>query len=389
MKRVSFPIGILLLLLLGVSAFAQQRTVVTLLHFSDYHSHAVPFYSEGQGNTAGIARALAYLKSVADDPHTLIFNGGDTINRGAPAWSDKYQCTEWNWWNGTVDAMAFGNHDADYGPEVFARCRTQITYPLLSANTLDDQGQPVFRYEDKTYAVFSIGGVKIGVFALAGSDFDRLVKPEFRPVPGATFADRTQTARQIVQALREREQVNAVVLIGHASYEDDLTLAQTVPGIDIIFGTHSHRREALTHIPNTKTVIISPFQYLTYISKLELTFTDGVLSDVNGSLVRMDNKLPEDRDIARRVTQMQADLEADPQYTFLFQPIGEAGVELSTQGQVNGESVLGNFSYERRRRRTWRLPPPAASASRSRPERSARRPSARRFLTRIESWSIQ
>ncbi|HKA54958.1 MAG TPA: 5'-nucleotidase C-terminal domain-containing protein, partial [Candidatus Binatia bacterium] len=131
-------------------------------------------------------------------------------------------------------------------------------------------------------------------------------------------------------------------LIGHASYEDDLALAQAVPGIDVIFGSHSHRREELTHIPGTKTLIISPFQYLTYVSRVELKFTDGELRDVSGGLVRMSNDLPQDPQIARQVAQMQADLEADPLYAPLFQPLGVAGVELSTQGQVTGESVLGD-----------------------------------------------
>src|SRR5262249_24920694 len=121
----------------GVPVSAAQHATVTLIHFSDYHSHAVPFYSEGQADNAGIARVIAYLKPLADDPDTLIFSGGDTMNRGAPAWSDKYQCTEWGWWNGVVDAMAFGNHDADYGAEAFARCRAHISYPILSANTSD------------------------------------------------------------------------------------------------------------------------------------------------------------------------------------------------------------------------------------------------------------
>ncbi len=65
MKSVSFLTGTLLLFLIEVSAFAERHTTVTLLHFSDYHPHAVPFYSEGQTNSAGIARAIAYLKPLA------------------------------------------------------------------------------------------------------------------------------------------------------------------------------------------------------------------------------------------------------------------------------------------------------------------------------------
>jgi 5'-nucleotidase/UDP-sugar diphosphatase len=346
MKKIVVVLVTLTLLLAAVPVSAQQAATVTLLHFSDYHSHAVPFYSEGEEGTAGIARAIAYLKPFAADPNALIFDGGDTMNLGSPAWSDKYQCAEWPWFNDIVDAMALGNHDADYGPDVFAKCRAGVTYPILSANTLDASGQPLFQSNGKTYMVFDVDGVKIGVFALAGPDFDRLIKPAQRPAAGATFADWTQSARQIVQALREQEHVNAVVLIGHALYEDDLALAQAVPGIDLIFGTHSHREEGLTRIPGTDTVIISPYQYLTYVSKVELTFAGGKLSGVKGDLVRMNNKLPQDPETAQKVSQMQADLQADPQYAPLFQPIGEAAVALSTEGLVTGESVFGNFAMD-------------------------------------------
>jgi 5'-nucleotidase/UDP-sugar diphosphatase len=334
---------VFMLFLAVTPALAQGRATVTLLHFSDYHSHAVPFYSEGQANSAGIARLIAFLQPYANDPNSLILNGGDMMNFGAPAWSDKYHCAEWPWFNGIVDAMAFGNHDADYGPDVFADCRSKIDYPILSANTLDAGGQPLFQDSGKTYKVFELNGVKIGVFALAGPDFDRLIRPAQRPAAGATFADRTATARQVVAALRDTEKVNAVVLIGHALREDDIALAQAVPGIDIIFGSHSHRKEDLFKIPGTSTWMISPFQYATYVSKLELEFSDGTLSGVSGGLARMGADLQPEPRITALVEPMQAALQSDPQYAALFQPIGTAAVELSTDGQFTGEAVLGNF----------------------------------------------
>jgi 5'-nucleotidase / UDP-sugar diphosphatase len=333
----------LLPLLLLAFAPAPQTSTVTILHFSDYHSHAVPFYSEGQAGTAGIGRLIAYLQPYANDPNALIFSGGDMMNLGTPAWSDKYRCAEWPWFNGIVDAMALGNHDSDYGPEVFADCRKQIRYPILSSNTLDSGGRPLFEYGGKTYQVFEAGGARIGVFALAGPDFERLVQPALRPAAGATFGDRVVSARQVVAALRDQEKVNAVVLIGHALREDDIALAQAVPGIDIIFGTHSHRKEELFKIPNTNTWMISPFQYATYVSKLQLQFSNGALAGVSGGLVRMGSDLQPEPRIEAMVARMQADLQNDPQYAPLFQPIGSAAVELSTEGQFSGEAVLGNF----------------------------------------------
>jgi 5'-nucleotidase/UDP-sugar diphosphatase len=345
MRTRTLMTAVVVLVLLGASSVsAQQEDItITLLHIADYHAHAVPFYSEGAAEVAGVARAIAYLETYADDPNVLILSGGDMLNEGSPAWSDKYQCAEWPWFNGLVEAMAFGNHDADYGAEVFAECQAQIDYPILGSNVLDGDGQPLFQYDGKTYEVFDVGGVKIGVFAAVGPDFEGLLKPETMPAPGVTFADRVETAQEVVRILREEEQVDAVVVIGHALYEDDVALAQAVPGIDLIFGSHSHLKEELMPIPDTDTVIISPFQYLTYISKVEFTFSDGELSDVRGELVQMSPDLLQDPEIAQLVAQMQAELEADPDYAHLFQPIGEATVELSTDGQFTGEALLGDL----------------------------------------------
>lgn len=294
---------VLALLLLSLPSFAQTK--VTLLHFSDYHSHALPFYTE-DGERGGIAHAIGYLRA-QKKADALVFSGGDTVNKGAPAWSDKYQCAEWTWFNGIVSAMAFGNHDADYGRAAFDKCKAAAKYPILSANTSGFPGR----------AVFKANGVRIGVFALAGSDFPQLVKE-----PGFTFTDPVAAAREQVQLLRNKDHVDAVVMIGHNEQEADYALAQAVPGIDLIFGSHSHLRRDLVQIPGTNTAYISPSQYLTFISRVELTIDKGRVTDVKGGLIPVDASLPEDPLIAARVKKMQADLEKDPQYADLFTIIG-------------------------------------------------------------------
>ena len=289
-------------------------TTITLLHFSDYHSHALPFYTD-EGERGGIARAIAYLRA-QKKAGALVFSGGDTVNKGAPAWSDKYRCSEWRWFNGILDAMAFGNHDADYGRDAFEKCRAGLRYPILSANTDGLRGT----------AVFDVRGVRVGVFALAGDDFPKLVT-----VPGFTFTDSLAAAREAVRALRNDQKANVVVMIGHQEEEADSAMARAVPGIDIIFGSHSHLKHDLAQIPDTSTVYISPSQYLTYISRLEVVVADGRVKTVRGGLIPVDDSLPADGRIARRVANMQRDLERDPQYRDLFTVIGRLDAPLSTE----------------------------------------------------------
>ncbi len=289
---------------------------VTLLHFSDYHSHALPFYAGPSGEQGGIARAIGYLKR-EKRRGALVFNGGDMMNKGAPAWSDRYRCAEWPWLNGIVDAMAFGNHDADYGLLELARCRAAIRYPVISANTTS--ATMTF----PRYRVLESRGHRIGVFAIAGSDFRNLVKEPL------TFSDPVLAAREVVTELRSRESVDAVVMIGHQHLEADQALARAVPGIDVIFGSHSHLRRELAQIEGTKTWFISPWQYLATISRLELQFEGRELVGVRGGLIAVDERLPIDRTIQSRVRSMEKSLEIDPLYGPLFAVVGNLSQPIS------------------------------------------------------------
>lgn len=320
-------------------------TRVRLIHFSDYHSHAVPYFSGHQPGQAGMARALNYVKQQkAMDPNLLVLNGGDMWNSGTPAWSDKYykDCTEWRWWNGFLTAMAFGNHDVDYGWDAFAHCQKESQYPVLSGNFVDASGNLLLTALGKPYLVQQIGGVRIGLFALAGPDFVRLLKPANLPA-GASFTDPMLAARNIVRILREQEKVDAVIFFGHEDRETDFAMASQVPGIDLILGTHSHFKGDFQLIPGTQTYFISPFQYLNYLSQVELSFLDGKLTGVSGRLVQMSQELPEDAALRSEVARMQKELEADPQYKDRFQVIGQAAVELDFDNIDRGESVLGDF----------------------------------------------
>jgi 5'-nucleotidase len=116
------------------------------------------------------------------------------------------------------------------------------------------------------------------------------------------------------------------VLIGHEHSDEDFALARNVRGIDVIFGTHSHLKQPIMQVPGTTTFFISPYQYLTYISRVDLTFDRGKITAARGNLVRMDRSIRPDRAIARRVARLQRDLERDPQYRDLFTPIGLAKI---------------------------------------------------------------
>lgn len=378
--RVALVVVTLALVLTRQTTASSTEDEVVVLHFSDYHSHATSFYSEGAPGQGGVARLMGHLRTQRESYNaqyhanaTLIFNGGDMMNVGAPAWSDKYHCVEWNWLGGIVEAAAVGNHDGDYGAAVFEGCLAETPYPLLSSNIRrGSDGTAIFtttvsndngndnrdEAEPTTYLVFERGTNKrrIGVFGLASEDFRGMFERDGSTCRFAgtvqpsscLLGDRIETARRVVERLRQQERVDAVVLIGHSAYEEDEQVAQAVPGIDLILGTHTHRKEALHRIDGSKTFIVSPFQYGTYVSHTRLIFDSteqpaNGLKAVSSKLVKMDASVPVDTEVDAQVKTMRQALVDDPDYAYLFVEIGSANGALELDGSLSGESLLGNF----------------------------------------------
>jgi 5'-nucleotidase len=336
----------LLTSLLFLPACQTTRTV-TLVGMTDYHSHAVPFYSEGEPGQGGVARALAYLREAKARPDTLVVSGGDTVNKGVPAWSDEYGCVEWPWFNGVVDVMALGNHDLDYGAEAFERCRASVGYPLLCANLVGEDGAPYLRVEGRPYLVREVGGVRLGFFAVAGPDMQRLVKAEHLPA-GTRWTDEKEAARAVVKALRDEEHVDAVVLLGHQLREDDEALAREVPGIDVIMGSHSHQKAELGVLPGTRTSYLSAYQYLAYLAEVRLRFRGKKLERVEGGLVKMDGTKREDAETAAEVERLRRQLVAKRPER--FEVLGRLARPLRDEGLSTGVSEVGGWAAEVLRR---------------------------------------
>jgi 5'-nucleotidase len=333
-----------------VSLAAATAVAVTLLHFSDYHSHALPFYSEDAPEQGGIARAVALLKARRSLPGTFVVSGGDMLNLGTPAWSDEHGCVEWPWLAGLVDAMALGNHDLDYGAEAFERCRASAGFPILSANLVRADGRPHLTAAGKPYVVREHEGVRVGFFALGGPDVQKLVRREQLP-PNTRWTDATATAREVVRRLREDERVDAVVLIGHQRRDEDEALARAVPGIDLILGTHSHLRVPLGLVEGTRTYYVAPFQYLAYVSEVRLAFERSAqgtsLAAVEGGLLKMDATRPADPAIGAEVARLERELQR--RRPERFEVLGRLGQALSDTGVIEGETELGNWATDRLR----------------------------------------
>src|SRR5262249_30326183 len=63
------------------------------------------------------------------------------------------------------DVFVPGNHEFDFGVDVFAKRRSEASYAFFAANLRQSDGSPVAGVEDRR--IFTLGPVKVGVFGVA------------------------------------------------------------------------------------------------------------------------------------------------------------------------------------------------------------------------------
>ncbi len=90
----------------------------------------------------------------------------------------------------------------------------------------------------KPAAVRQVGGFRVGVIGQA-FPYVPIAHPK-RFTPDWTFGIREDEMQKVVDALRGKDKVDAVILLSHNGTDADLKLAGRVTGIDFILGGHTH-----------------------------------------------------------------------------------------------------------------------------------------------------
>lgn len=227
----------------------------TILFTSDVHGRVGatdPF--TGREFPGGIARVATLLARIRGErPHSVYLDLGDLV-QGTPfahlpiatGVPDQHPMIRILNRLGCV-GFVVGNHEFNYGMEWIERTRRCSDFPWLAANVFDEHGdlvfEPVLRLE--------IGGRKTAILALTTPQVPRWEAP--RHIPGLTFADATETARQWVPRLRQ--EADAVVIAAHMGWtgvtdgglelptppENDVErLLREVPGVDALLMAHTH-----------------------------------------------------------------------------------------------------------------------------------------------------
>jgi 5'-nucleotidase / UDP-sugar diphosphatase len=129
------------------------------------------------------------------------------------------------------DVFVPGNHEFDFGVEVFARRRAEARYPFLAANLRQSDGTPVPGIEDRL--MVTLGPLKVGVFGVALA-----ATPEVSQAGSLAFGPEIDTVRREAAALRS-EGADFVVCVAHTARATDIEIVRSRL-VDVLLTGHDH-----------------------------------------------------------------------------------------------------------------------------------------------------
>jgi 5'-nucleotidase / UDP-sugar diphosphatase len=215
-----------LALILGTGIAAADPVTLKIVHFNDLDR-----MEEGDGK-GGVARLATVVEQVrAANPHVLVTHGGDSISPSLLSGFDQgaHMIDLFN--SIGIDAMAVGNHEFDFGPEVLAERIAEAQFPLLSNNALEPDGSLI---DDITESLLvDVGDYKVALFGLTTAS--TAIKSSPGPI---TFADPVATAETMAAQLREAG-ADLVVAVAHTDRREDNELIRAAP-VDLVLSGDDH-----------------------------------------------------------------------------------------------------------------------------------------------------
>lgn len=205
---------------------------LTLLQINDTHGYLEPHpelvWRGGEATypvLGGYARIAALFKRIRNERQgaVIALDNGDTLHGTYPAVISKGQAFVPRLNALELDAMT-AHWEFAFGPAHLRRLSRKLSYPLLAVNCYDKEtGQLIF----PPSRVLERGGLRVGIVGIAATIVDEGMPPAFSE--GVRFTlGRDELASHIAH-LRDKNDVDIVVVLSHLGFPQDVRLASEVP----------------------------------------------------------------------------------------------------------------------------------------------------------------
>ncbi len=284
---------LLISLVLAISLFScsPEKVKIQIIETTDIHGRFFnyDFASDTQKN-GSLGQVATYVKQLREQHgEILLLDNGDILQGSPTAYYANFVDTT----NKNImvrllsdlqyDAATIGNHDIETGPKVYNKVKKELPFPWLGANIIDEKtGKPAFR----PYTIINKKGLKIAIMGILTPGIPNWLPPKL--YKGLSFADMTETAEKWMPHIK-KENPDIIIGLFHAglnpvyggfeagAYKNPnatINVAKNVPGFDIIFAGHDHRRtvKKVVNVNNDTVIVLNGGSHGKWVGSAELVY---------------------------------------------------------------------------------------------------------------------
>ena len=264
--RVCLKLAFLAFLMwLTPAAVHAEQVTVTFIQTNDIDKF------EGSGERGGFARLNAVVKGErAKGGHVVYGHAGDMISPSLLSGLDKGEHTIVLTNLAPPDAFTPGNHEYDFGPEVFLKRMSEAKFPLLAANLRGADGKPIAGFADTL--MIERGPVKIGIVGLTSDESVHASSPGNLKITDALEAGLAKATE-----LRAAG-ADFVVALTHSGHAQDRAMYDSRL-FDLIMTGHD--QDLLVNYDG-RTAMMESYEQADYVTIADITFD---ISDKDGKRI--------------------------------------------------------------------------------------------------------
>lgn len=252
---------------------------VTILGTSDIHGHFMPWdYASDKLNMRGsLSQIATKVKEIRkEEANVILVDAGDTIQGNfVETFKDEPVDPMMKGFNEMAyDVWVPGNHEFDFGLNVFNRSLSQFKGKTLAGNIKRADGNLFL----PAHTIIEKQGIKIGLIGM-DTPMTQVFAEGTNRLQDMTFTNPSLEVKKVIQEIDE--QVDAIVLVAHMGIENENNIKDTGvrdiatinPELDAIVAGHMHTRIDKEVVNGV--IVTEPDKYGRALSRIDLQFEEN------------------------------------------------------------------------------------------------------------------
>ena len=328
----------------AAAALEPDTICISILHTTDLHGHILPTFDyDGTADRGGLARCVTQIRRWRrQNPNSILIDVGDVYQGTDVSLRNKGELMIDLFNHLKYDAWVIGNHEFDWGIELFTNALQKSAMPVLGANTTLD-GKPAGSPSDsqhpfakvRPFIIREIAGIQVAIIGITTPGMSFWLPREF--TVGIDFQHPVESVRRAI-AKAKNEGADAIVLTGHMGLKprtggDDfantvMALTSEFPDVAAFIAGHTH--QAIPSRLTNRVLFTQADHFGIHMGRVDLLFDRNSKKLLRREAIceLMDSRFDPDHIVLSRAASQLAESEAA-----LARPIGELTESLHARGR--------------------------------------------------------